>query len=85
MGSAVPIGFGCTGWPAIAYDPSPQIRKHVAKALRRLEAWSLLDEMAAAYPDDDKIQWFANAPTTHRPFAERLEELHTQRRRLARR
>jgi hypothetical protein len=54
------------------HDPSPQIRRHVAKALRRLEAWSYLREMAAADPDDARIQWFAKAPTTHAPFAERL-------------
>ena len=54
------------------HDPSPQIRRHVAKALRRLEAWSYLRDMAAAYPGDARIQWFATAPTTHAPFAERL-------------
>jgi hypothetical protein len=48
------------------------VRKHVAKALRRVEAWSRLDEMANAYPDDAAIQWFAKAPLTHRPFRERL-------------
>ena len=26
---------------AYCHDPSPQVRKHVAKALRRLEGWSL--------------------------------------------
>jgi hypothetical protein len=55
------------------HDPSPQMRRHVAKALRRLEAWSLLREMAAANRDDARIQWFARAPTTHAPFAERLK------------
>jgi hypothetical protein len=54
------------------HDPSPQIRRHVAKALRRLEAWSYLREMAAADRRDARIQWFAKAPTTHAPFAERL-------------
>jgi hypothetical protein len=55
-------------------DPSPQIRRHVAKGLRRLEAWPLLRVMAAANPDDARIQWFANAPTAHAPFAERLRK-----------
>jgi len=55
------------------HDPSPQIRRHVAKALRRLEAWSYLRDMAAANRDDARIQWFATAPTTHAPFARRLE------------
>jgi hypothetical protein len=54
------------------HDPSPQIRRHVAKALRRLEAWSYLREMAAAYPGDARIKWYAAAPTTHAPFVERL-------------
>jgi hypothetical protein len=54
-------------------DPSPPIRRHVAKALRRLEAWSYLREMAAANRDDARIQWFAIAPPTHAPFATRLE------------
>jgi hypothetical protein len=55
------------------HDPSPQIRRHVAKALRRLEAWSYLRDMADAYRDDARIQWYATAPTTHAPFAERLK------------
>jgi hypothetical protein len=54
------------------HDPSPQIRRHVAKAFRRLEAWSYLRDMAAADRGDARIQWFATAPTTHAPFAERL-------------
>ena len=55
------------------HDPSPQIRRHVAKALRQLEAWSFLREMAVANRDDARIQWFAGAPTPHAPFAKRLE------------
>lgn len=58
---------------AFRHDPSPQIRRHVAKALRRLEAWSYLREMGAAYRGDARIQWYATAPTTHAPFAKRLE------------
>ncbi len=53
-------------------DMSPNLRKHVAKALRRLQAWPLLEEMAALYPEDAKVQWFATAHITHRPFADRL-------------
>jgi hypothetical protein len=53
-------------------NSSPKTRKHVAKALRRLEAWTLLEEMATLYPDDAKVQWFAHAHTTSRPFRERL-------------
>jgi hypothetical protein len=54
-------------------DPSPHVRKHVAKALQRLEAWWLLDDMAAMYPEDARVRWFAQSPVTHRPFAERLK------------
>jgi hypothetical protein len=64
--------FRLYGLSAFCYDGSPIVRKHVAKALRRLEAWSLLDEMAAAFPDDERIRWFATAPISHGPFAERL-------------
>jgi len=58
---------------AFAHYPSPQVRRHVAKALRRLEAWAVLRQMAASYPDDQKIQWFALAPTVRRSFHERLQ------------
>jgi hypothetical protein len=64
--------FRLYGLSGFCYYRSPMVRKHVAKALRRLEAWSLLDEMAAAFPDDERIRWFANAPISHGPFAERL-------------
>jgi hypothetical protein len=66
--------FRLYGLSAFCHDPSPQVRRHVAKALRRLEAWSLLREMAAANPHDSRIQWYASAPTMHRPFAERLKD-----------
>ena len=62
------------GLPSFRFDPSPQIRKHVAKALRRAEAWALLDDMARALPNDDKVQWFASASTTHRSFTERMDK-----------
>jgi hypothetical protein len=66
--------FRMYGLAAYCHDPSPHVRKHVAKALRRLEGWSYLRMMAAAYPDDAKMQWFATTPTMRRPFAERLEK-----------
>jgi hypothetical protein len=44
----------------------------VAKALWRLEAWLLLEEMATLYPEDAKVRWFAESRVTHRPFRERL-------------
>jgi hypothetical protein len=64
--------FRLYGLSGFCYYQSPLVRKQVAKALRRLEAWSLLDDMVAAFPDDEKIRWFANAPISHGPFAERL-------------
>jgi hypothetical protein len=64
--------FRLYGLSAFCYFPSSIVRKHVAKALRRLEAWSLLDDMAAAFPGDERIRWFANASISHGPFAERL-------------
>ena len=64
--------FRTFGLAAYCHDPSPHVRRRVAKALRRLEAWSYLRMMAAAYPDDARIQWFATAPTVHRSFDVRL-------------
>jgi hypothetical protein len=55
-------------------DPSPVVRKHVAKALRKLEAWPLLGKMLTADPDDAKLHWFASAPIRQRPFSESLEK-----------
>jgi hypothetical protein len=54
-------------------DPSPAVRKRVAKALRRMEAWSLLKEMSHKYPDDRSVQWFAQPRTSQFSFAQRLE------------
>jgi hypothetical protein len=51
----------------------PSTRKHLAKALRRLQAWSLLGELAAENPHDGRIQWFAHAAPTQLSFARRLE------------
>lgn len=65
--------FRLYGLTAFCHHSSPQIRRHVAKTFRRVEAWALLDEMAAAYPDDAKIQWYAKSPTSGRSFAKRLK------------
>jgi hypothetical protein len=57
------------------HDPSPQVRKHVAKALRRLEAWPLLKEMVAADPGNLTIRAIATAPAVpvdRRPYDDRL-------------
>ncbi|HEX2474513.1 MAG TPA: hypothetical protein VHK01_07205 [Lacipirellulaceae bacterium] len=55
------------------FHPDPQIRRHVAKALRRLEAWALLEMMSGAYFHDPVIQRYAKTITEpHRPFTERL-------------
>jgi hypothetical protein len=66
--------FHLLGLDDYADDPSPQVRRHIAKSLRRLEAWAQLRELALENPDDAKIQWFATVPTTRRPFAERLKD-----------
>jgi hypothetical protein len=51
-----------------------RVRVQVAKALRRSEAWKLLKDMAATYPYDARIEWYASAPNTPRPFGERLSQ-----------
>ncbi len=48
-------------------------RRHAARALRRVEAWSKLRALAAASPFDGKIAWYAQAPVTKRAFRERLK------------
>lgn len=65
--------FRLYGLSAFCHHSSPQVRRHVAKILRRVEAWALLNEMAIAYPEDLKIQCYANAPTSGRSFAKRLK------------
>lgn len=65
--------FRLYGLSAFCHHSSPQVRRHVAKILRRVEAWALLNEMAEAYPDDAKIQWYANSPTSGRSFTKRLK------------
>jgi hypothetical protein len=65
--------FRLYGLGAYSYDPSPRVRKIVAKSLRRLEAWKLLQEMAAAHPDDAKVHWFAKAARIRRSFPDRLQ------------
>jgi hypothetical protein len=52
---------------------SPQRRRHLAKALRRLKAWAALRQLAAENPNDDQIQRIATAPPSLRTFAERLK------------
>jgi hypothetical protein len=57
-------------------DPSPKVRKHVARALRRNSAWHLLAAMARAFPNDPIVRQIhskANEPITKRPFAARLK------------
>jgi hypothetical protein len=64
--------FRLYGLASLWDDPSPQVRRQVAKSLRRAEAWKLLERMARRYRDDDRIRWFASTPPRHRPFRERL-------------
>jgi hypothetical protein len=61
------------GLAELSRGSSRQVRKHLAKALWRLEAWHLLDEMASRYPHDEKVQWYASSVTVHRGFDERLK------------
>jgi len=59
-------------------DDSPMVRKHVAKALRQLEARELLIAMATQNPDDRAITWFATFTANHNSFRDRLERFfHT--------
>ena len=51
----------------------PSTRRHLAKAMRRLQAWPLLLELAAENSGDARIQWFAHAGPTQLSFAKRLE------------
>jgi hypothetical protein len=61
------------GLAELSRGSSRQVRKHLAKALWRLEAWHLLDEIASRYPHDEKVQWYANSVTVHRRFDDRLK------------
>jgi hypothetical protein len=66
--------FRLYGIAQYRHHPWPRVRIHVAKALRRSEAWTLLGDMASRYPDDARIQWYAHAANAHRPFTERLSK-----------
>ena len=54
-------------------DRSPVVRKHVAKALYRLEARQLLRDMAEAFPRDRAVQWYAVAKPNDVDFRDRLQ------------
>jgi len=60
------------GLPEFGRHESPAVRRHAARALRRLEAWSQLDELARRFPDDPRIQWYAHASVIKRPYRQRL-------------
>jgi hypothetical protein len=60
------------GLPAFAQDELPIVRRHAARALRRLEGWSSLAEAARRFPDDQRLQWYAHASIIKRPYEERL-------------
>ena len=55
-------------------DASPMVRKHVAKALYRLEAHQILREMSLRYPSDAAVQWFAQDKPNNTRFEERLSD-----------
>jgi hypothetical protein len=60
------------------FDRSATVRKHVARALRRLKAWNLLVEMPEAYANDAWRQCFAPElgpeASARRSFSERLRD-----------
>jgi hypothetical protein len=58
----------------ICRDQPTQTRKHLAKALRRLEEWWLLEELAKLYPYDKRLQRLAMSAISRRPFRERLTQ-----------
>jgi hypothetical protein len=58
--------------PDFARDASPVVRRHAARALRRLEAWSQLEDVARLFPNDRRLQWYAYATIIKRPHSERL-------------
>jgi len=61
------------GLARLADDPSPQIRWHVAKALRRARAWPALAQMAARYPEDARFKWMSIPHVEgRRSFVDRL-------------
>ena len=53
-------------------DPSPMVRKHVAKALRRLEAWDLLKNMARRHLGDDDVLRFVKPTPNKKSYFDRL-------------
>lgn len=53
-------------------DPSPMVRKHVAKALYRLEALQPLQDMARDFPEDAAVRWFAQPRPNELDFTEWL-------------
>ncbi len=55
------------------FDYSPMVRKRVARALRKLQARELLQEMADEYPDDETVQWFAIWKANPKTYQQRLE------------
>ena len=58
----------------ICRHQSSQYRKHIAKALRRLEEWWMLDDLAHLYPYDPRLQRLAAPTITDRPFRQRLSQ-----------
>jgi hypothetical protein len=53
--------------------PSAQVRWHVAKALRRTDAWRVVEEMARRDPHNERLQRLALSPDIRRPFSARLQ------------
>jgi hypothetical protein len=63
----------CTyGLDQLPAGETHRARRHLARALRRVEAWQRLRELAAVYPNDKFVQEMLARPA-HDPFAKRLD------------
>lgn len=71
--------LGRTAWRGCTYeleevgsDRVPAVRRHLARALSRVEAWPRLRELAATYPDDRRLQALFRVGQSER-FTENLK------------
>ena len=53
-------------------DASPLVRKHVAKALRQLEAWDVLRDMAHRHLNDADVLPFVEPKPNRKSYTDRL-------------
>lgn len=55
-----------------AIDGSLPVKRHAARALRRVQAWTQLAALAASAPRDQRLAWYAYTTPTKHPFPKRL-------------